>query len=849
MRKYIKVSALISLQHIGKSILRKFKQSLCLGITLLLMFPGVLSAEHRRDLPFLLTELQTAWTLPVATEQQSKQLTEALAGFWLSSIPVAETRLFSTKAGSTRAAAKKKILAFSTKNSALIQEQGQGKLASYKVKGYRATSLSFVAECLLIRKAQLLEKQNDPNVTEFYKKRRVYPLQKMIDRFIVITKEAQAAGYEQAEEMVLSFETRKSFFEVDRQILRLLLIGGGLYLADGISYLPFDRQAVLWNELAKEKPAIWAEFDVPLISAWREINVLCSQMVRGNQPAEACWVFRNRAAELGAALTPAPVKSAPKQVPKRSAAELHLIKYMASSTFVSGSEQLPLDYCIDFKEKQSGKLFYRQLKARGYRNTLWSLNLYIEAIDRKPVNWSEQEYSDMRRSYSLRARIFLRENGVLGLAEAADGGMIFDARNKWALNEGRLSISLDNDQVKMSFNIVKSSGLKFSSNIQPAPMHSSLTLVHGNYAIYPSEVPFKHRQAKLLREAQKLQSCNGNIYVAGVTPESLPALPEVTWPTRKKDSFPRHWYIRSVPIYYEYTGKKLTPMEIDLGGFFYLRESGDIGRNIEDPADYDFTVEGRWSVDGSSMQWKIGGIEINFESNQGFTDGIVSELITDSRRRYLIIPTDLLAGVVVKQAQKTVKQSIPAPIPTPEPVSVPAKKKVAVPVPIKVEPVADIAPILGCWHWSNGGRILFQADGSVINGPIRTTWKKSNAALQYSVVWPPIEDKIKLSKDQSAYSGTGIFNIPLSGTRQGSGQGLPGRWLRNDGQVLDIAADGSVSAGPLRGSWRSEAENGFTVSWPVIDMLIVSADGKSLQVSNQFGKVTARKQGSITGCR
>lgn len=814
--------------------MHKFKQYLFVGASLLLMSSGVLSAENKQNLPFLLAELKIGSTLPTATEPQSKQATHAISGFWLSS--VAQEKLFSSTTD-----AKKQILAFSTNNSALIKVGPPSSLASYKIKGYRATSLSFVAERLLIRKAQLLEKQNDQAVTESYKKRRVYPLQKMIDRFIVITKDAQEAGYKQAKEIALKIETRNGFFKVERQTLRLLLIGGGLYLADGITYTPFYRQAVLWNELAKEKPVIWAKFNIPLQSAWRQINPICTRMDNNNLPAEECWAFRNRATELGAVLPPVPVKASSRQVAKRGPVELHLKKYMSSLKFGSGSHRQLLDYCYDSNNGRSGKLFYRQLKARGYRNTLWSLTLSTESIEEKPSNWSKQEYREMGKSLYLRNKIFLREDGVLGLTQEPEGRMIFDVRNKWVLEEKQLSISLDNDQVMLSFTLNRGAGLNFSSNIKPAPITSSLSLISGNYVLYSSEIPYDHPQRVLLTKAQISRNCNSNIYVAGVTPESLAPLPEVTWPSREKGSFPSHWHIRRVSIYHENSGKTPTPLEIEQGSFFYLRESGDIGRSIEHPANYDFSINGRWRIDGSSMQWKLGETEINFESTEGFTQGILSELLTNPRSRYFIFPTDLLAGAMADPEPKTV--------PAPALASIPAPAKVAVPVPTSVEPAADIAPILGCWYWSNGGRIVFQADGSVTNGPVHTTWKESHTARQYSVVWPPIEDKIKLGKDQSTYTGTGIFNIPFSGRRQGSGQGLPGRWLRNDGLVLDIAADGSVAAGPLRGSWRSEAENSYTVTWPVVDKLILSADGSSLQVSNQFGKVTAMKQKSISGCR
>jgi hypothetical protein len=121
----------------------------------------------------------------------------------------------------------------------------------------------------------------------------------------------------------------------------------------------------------------------------------------------------------------------------------------------------------------------------------------------------------------------------------------------------------------LNFSIKRINGMLLSSNIQPEPMFTNLRLVKGNYALYPAaEIPFKHPQKNLLSEARSLQSCNGNIYVSGITPESLPPLPKVIWPTREKGSFPRHWHIRRVYIYHENSGKIPTPLEIEQGSFF-----------------------------------------------------------------------------------------------------------------------------------------------------------------------------------------------------------------------------------------------------------------------------------------
>jgi hypothetical protein len=84
----------------------------------------------------------------------------------------------------------------------------------------------------------------------------------------------------------------------------------------------------------------------------------------------------------------------------------------------------------------------------------------------------------MRRGYTIRTRIFLREDGVLGVAVAVSlgGRMTFDARNKWSLNDGQLSISLDNDQIMLNFSIKRINGMLLSSNIQPEPMFTNLRL-------------------------------------------------------------------------------------------------------------------------------------------------------------------------------------------------------------------------------------------------------------------------------------------------------------------------------------------------------------------------------------
>lgn len=148
----------------------------------------------------------------------------------------------------------------------------------------------------------------------------------------------------------------------------------------------------------------------------------------------------------------------------------------------------------------------------------------------------------------------------------------------------------------------------------------------------------------------------------------------------------------------------------------------------------------------------------------------------------------------------------------------------------------------GCWDWSNGAYILIDAGGSAHNGPFVGSWSVDDASSRrYTLTWPSFVDTLSLSADGDVLSGKNNFNLPVVATRKsGVATELLGTWLWGNGITAVAQSNFTISGGSLKGTWRKAGTN-WIIEWPLVDSIILSADGYNLQVKNQFGSVTAKR--------
>jgi len=148
----------------------------------------------------------------------------------------------------------------------------------------------------------------------------------------------------------------------------------------------------------------------------------------------------------------------------------------------------------------------------------------------------------------------------------------------------------------------------------------------------------------------------------------------------------------------------------------------------------------------------------------------------------------------------------------------------------------------GCWDWSNGAYILIDADGSAHNGPFVGSWNVDDVSnRRYTLTWPSFVDTLSLSANGDVLSGKNNFNLPIVATRKaGAATELLGTWLWGNGITAVVQPDFTISGGSLKGTWRKAGAN-WIIEWPLVDSIILSADGQKLQVKNQFGSVTAKR--------
>lgn len=156
--------------------------------------------------------------------------------------------------------------------------------------------------------------------------------------------------------------------------------------------------------------------------------------------------------------------------------------------------------------------------------------------------------------------------------------------------------------------------------------------------------------------------------------------------------------------------------------------------------------------------------------------------------------------------------------------------------------------LAGCWKWSNGSYITIDNDGTAHNGPFGATWNTVDAHHgRYTIIWPSFVDTLTLSADGSALGGTNNFGIPVSAARKsGAATGVVGTWLWSSGVTVTIFPDATVSGGPFHGNWMKAGDK-WIFEWPLIDKVVVDADGHHLSLKNQFGSATAKRDASCKG--
>ena len=148
----------------------------------------------------------------------------------------------------------------------------------------------------------------------------------------------------------------------------------------------------------------------------------------------------------------------------------------------------------------------------------------------------------------------------------------------------------------------------------------------------------------------------------------------------------------------------------------------------------------------------------------------------------------------------------------------------------------------GCWNWSNGTYIVIHADGTANNGLFIATWKVVDTNKgHYTMIWPSFIDTLTLSEDGTMLSGHNTFNFPVTATRKtGVATDLNGTWLWSSGITMEVRLDSTIRGGSLSGTWY-KTENSWVIEWPLVDSVMLSANGLNLSTKNQFGSVTAKR--------
>ncbi len=151
--------------------------------------------------------------------------------------------------------------------------------------------------------------------------------------------------------------------------------------------------------------------------------------------------------------------------------------------------------------------------------------------------------------------------------------------------------------------------------------------------------------------------------------------------------------------------------------------------------------------------------------------------------------------------------------------------------------------LVGCWRWSNGMRIVVSGNGTANNGFGTGPWS-AVAAGEYVIDWPDIVGNITLAVNGQSLSSFDSLGTASTAQRlEGNAGQIVGTWQWDNGGVVTMSANGSMSLGPFRGAWK-RAQPGYKFSWPIVDTIAVSKDGQHLSGENQFGAFHATRLAS-----
>ena len=590
---------------------------------------------------------------------------------------------------------------------------------------------------------------------------------------------------------------------------------------------------------------------------------------RSDLPFDECRAHRDKIAAFGVELRPEFVLERFRDFDKPADAEVAFWRNQFAGSANWSATFPALDYCYGANSSWGTVPdFMADLAGKGFANTLWRLSMFGVVPGEKPRNWTEQEYfewatGDQPLGSMSAAAIFLRSDGVLGFSPSFEG-IGFDPQNRWSYADGVIRLTWNDGAVEVQLEVADFYNVRGTTNLALADQ-AFAQLVLGNHDLLTKMTyPDQHPDYERLRPYAESWRCDSEELTTAITVQTPEPEPEIDWPTRPPHAFPAHWHGR-----FDMTdGSELSDpdawAEMQAGAFYYLLGSdssrrGRLGTNTGAPTSYAYDSGTRWEVDGETMTWRWEQFDtFVFELPDSYTGTISAVGQQNPQYTMVLTPTDLLdpqtrrLRVAAAEESTVVAEVVAASDAMPESVAEPAtiaetevsdtpeqNDESNLPVESVANPVT--AALVGCWQWSNGARIIIDEEGVATNGPVRGQWRSLGAADRFEIAWPPIEDTITLSSNGRSFDGVGAFGIRFSATRLSGDAGLAGRWQRHDGVMLDFAADGAASAGPLRGTWSGSGGT-FRVEWPLIDEVTLSGDSERLDAVNQFGQVTATRR-------
>ena len=163
--------------------------------------------------------------------------------------------------------------------------------------------------------------------------------------------------------------------------------------------------------------------------------------------------------------------------------------------------------------------------------------------------------------------------------------------------------------------------------------------------------------------------------------------------------------------------------------------------------------------------------------------------------------------------------------------------------------------LVGCWQWGNGATIVIKRDGSMTAAPFTGHWRRDPSGstdasrTAYKFTWPNPVDTVTMSPDGARMMGSNQYGVAVTASRVSGGPQFPGVWKWGEVAVVQVNADGSVTLGPLAGSWvlADAGRRIYRVTWPPIeDSVQLSADGTSIRGMNQYGAAVSGTR--MSGC-